>query len=49
MHGVLQSLRIDGSHLTEFLEFWGAPNCTNVKMNEAPICPNYILKIILSD
>ena len=39
--GVLQSLRIEGSHLSEFPEFWGAPICTNLKMEEAPICPNY--------
>ena len=41
-NGVLQSLRIEGSHLSEFPEFLGAPICTNLKMEEAPICPNYI-------
>ena len=39
--GVLQSLRIEGSHLSEFPEYWGAPICTNSKMNEAHVCPNF--------
>ena len=42
--GVLQSLRIEGSNLSEFSKFWGAPISTNFKMKEAPIFPNFELE-----